>query len=205
LREAPEATDEELADRARRGDADAFEQLYARHAPALRREIRRRLPGSLRRKVAESDVIQMAFLGVHRNLSGFSGRGDGSFRAWLTRIVDHKVRNVLRSFVHVAKRSVRREVTDAQAMIAGPQPTPSAVAVAEELRGRIRHALERLPQDYRTVLRLVQEDGLRLAEAARIMERSPAAIEKLYGRALAKLAVLVETTGGGDGSGQPSR
>ena len=63
--------DEHLAARAREGDAHAFEVLFDRYAPALRAQVRRQLPGLLRRKVAESDVIQMAYLGAHQGLDGF--------------------------------------------------------------------------------------------------------------------------------------
>ena len=61
-------SDEELALRAQDGDDAAFQILFDRHAPALRRQIQRRLPPLIRRKVDESDVVQMAYLGVHRGL-----------------------------------------------------------------------------------------------------------------------------------------
>jgi RNA polymerase sigma-70 factor (ECF subfamily) len=199
----PEPTDEDLAARAGAGDESAFEALFRRHAPGLREQVRRRLPGLLRRKVAESDVIQMAYMGVHRSLPSFVDRGEGSFRAWLSRIVDHKVRDILRRYVGCEKRALDLEssgplVSDGDRM-PGAGPTPSAVAVCEELRERILLAMEELSEDYRHVLRLVQEEGLTLTEAGRRMGRSAGAAEKLYGRALAKLALAIREGEGGPG------
>ena len=84
---SPQATDEALIVRAREGDEEAFRLLVARHTPGLRTRIRRRLPALLRRKVAESDVIQSAYFTAYEKLAEFEDRGDGSFKAWLDRIV----------------------------------------------------------------------------------------------------------------------
>ncbi|MHC4470045.1 MAG: RNA polymerase sigma factor [Planctomycetota bacterium] len=200
----PHLLDEELVARARTGDESAFEALYSRHAPALRQQIHHRLPALLRRKVAESDVIQMAYLGVHQGLQGFSDRGEGSFKAWLRKIVDHKVRDLLRRYVHTEKRSVRQEVSGPLVSegdrAAKPGPTPSAVAVGEELKAQVLEAMRALPEDYRRVIRLVQEEGLTLSAAGERMGRSTGAAEKLYGRALARLAILIQGEGDGPGA-----
>ena len=57
--------------------------------------------------------------------------------------------------------------------------------------------MQALPTDYQRILRLIQEERLSLREAGERMGRSAGACEKLYGRALSKLAELVH--GGGDG------
>jgi RNA polymerase sigma-70 factor (ECF subfamily) len=188
-------SDEILAARARAGDEAAFRELCERHAPRLRPRVRRRLPTALRRKVSESDIIQDACLGAHLTLERFEDRGEGSFRRWLGRIVDHKVNDVLRKFLGTAKRGavgeVSRHARPETRNVAGGGPTPSQVAEASELEERVREALEELPEHYRLVIRLVREDGLTLAETADRMGRSAGAVEKLYGRALSRLAALV--------------
>ena len=83
-------TDELLARRAQGGDDEAFKELFDRHAPTLGRRIHARIPPLLRRKVDEADVLQMAYLSVHNDLDSFEPRGDGSFRAWLDSIVEHR-------------------------------------------------------------------------------------------------------------------
>jgi RNA polymerase sigma-70 factor (ECF subfamily) len=195
MHELEQLTDENLALRARQGDEIAFRVLFDRHAASLRRQIQRRLPPLVRRKIAESDVVQMAYLGVHRGLDGFESRGDGSFRAWLEQIVANKVLQVVRGYVETGKRSVGREESGSfhqrSPHAHGEDPSPSAIAVGEELRVRIEHGIAALPPDYREVFDLVQTDGLTLAEVGARMGRTPAAAEKLYGRALARLSALV--------------
>ena len=188
-------TDEALAQRAREGDEEAFGLLFERHAPALRNRVRRRLPALLRRKVAESDVIQMAYLRVHQHLDDFSDRGAGSFRAWLDRIVENQVADLLRRYVRTAKRGLDQEVSGPQPLsgggISGREPTPSMVAIGEELHRTVKAAMERLPEDYRLVLQLVQGETMTLAEAGERMGRSAGAAKQLYARAVARLSQLV--------------
>ena len=191
-------TDEELAQRAQAGDEDAFQALFHRHASALGRKIRRRLSPKLRRKVDEADILQMAYLAAHRGLGGFEPRGDGSFSAWLDQIVEHKILYVIRQYVQVEKRGLNREETGSfhQRAPAAPgrEPSPSGVAAAGELREQVEAALAVLPDHYREVIRLVQREGLTLAEAGERMDRTTAATAKLYGRALAKLAERIGLT-----------
>ncbi|MHC5032922.1 MAG: RNA polymerase sigma factor [Planctomycetota bacterium] len=187
--------------RVRAGDKAAFKELFERHAPALRARIRRQLPAALRRKASESDVIQVAYAGAFQNLASFEDRGDGAFKRWLAQIVDNKVKDLLRRYVGRAKRSIENEVSrpgrPATRNVAARQPSPSQHAMAAELAQKVRACMRELPDDYRLILRLVQEDGLSLREAGQRMGRSTEACEKLYGRALSKLANLVH--GGGDG------
>lgn len=191
-------TDEDLALSAQAGDEDAFQALFHRHAPALGRRIHKRLSPKLRRKVDEADVLQMAYLSAHRALKDFEPRGAGSFRAWLEQIVDHKILYVVRQYVQVAKRDLEREETGSfhqrSPAAHGREPSPSGVAAAGELRQRIEAALAQLPEHYREVIRLVQQEGLTLAEAGGRLDRSTAATAKLYGRALARLARQVGVT-----------
>ncbi|MHC4941221.1 MAG: sigma-70 family RNA polymerase sigma factor [Planctomycetota bacterium] len=197
-REGPDVTgetDEALIERARAGDDEAFGQLFERHAPLLRAKVRRKLPTALRRKVSESDVIQAAYLGVHKNIERFDDRGEGSFERWLHGIVDNKIRDILRHHFGAQKRGAQREVSRAARaetrQFVAREATPSAHAMAGELEGRVRQAMTQLSTDHRLVLRLVQEEGLTLAEAAEKIGRSSEAVRKLYARAISRLSDLV--------------
>lgn len=195
LRPGNEPPDEVLAARAREGDEIAFQILVDRHAPQLRQRIRRKLPATLRRKVSESDVLQVAYLAAHDRLARFEERGQGSFRAWVNQIVDHKVLEVLRRYLATAKRSVDREVSRGNRPdthnLGAHVASPSEHAVAGELQAKTRDAMRTLPDDYREILRLVQDEGFTLAEAGSRMDRSAGAAEKLYGRAIYRLTKAV--------------
>ncbi|MHC4932514.1 MAG: sigma-70 family RNA polymerase sigma factor [Planctomycetota bacterium] len=190
-------SDQDLVLRVRNGDEEAFRVLFDRHLGALRERLGRWLPTRLQRKVSESDVLQEARLVAYQRLSDFIEKGsDGSFRNWLLRIVELKVREAVRKHAQAAKRAVGREVTRGQrpdsAQFPAPHPSPSEVAVASELREQIGRALGALPPDYREILRLVREEGLTLREAAQRMNRSREAAKKLYGRALFRLTEVFE-------------
>ena len=195
-----ESTDEALAQRAREGDEDAFRELFDRYAPVLRKRVRRRLPALIRRKIAESDVVQMAYMSVHKSLPQYREQGEGSFRAWLWRILDRRIADVLRRYVETSKRSIGREVSGPQPLSGarriGREGTPSVIASGEELRSAIATALDHLSKDHRRILQLVQADGLTLSEAGKSMGRSTGAAKQLFARALSRLRRLVREGGG---------
>src|SRR5262245_59159359 len=106
---ASEPSNEELVLRVRDGDGDAARLLYDRHAPALRAQVRRKLPNALRAKVGESDIIQEAYLAAFLRVTQFEDRGSGSFERWLRGILDHKLLDEVRRHMEAERRAVRRE------------------------------------------------------------------------------------------------
>ncbi len=195
-----EPTDEELSRRIVAGDADAAGTLFDRHAAALRASVRARLPAAMRGKIGESDVLQEAWLAAYLNLGNFEDRGDGSFAAWLRRILDRKLVDEVRRHTEAAMRDARREerlATDGE-VPAEDQPSPSGEVAAAEQSAAVRAAVEGLPSDYAVVIRLIHQEGLTLVEAGQRMGRSADAVRKLYGRAL---ACLVDRAGGLESTG----
>jgi RNA polymerase sigma-70 factor, ECF subfamily len=192
MSESANSSDEELVRRVRAGDEAAARLLFERHLPALRAKASARLPTALRGKVAESDVIQDAWLAAFLDLARFEDRGDGSFGRWLRGIVEHKVREEASRHLGAAKRDARRDarlLTDEARSIPSPdQPSPSEAAMAGESAADLRSAIESLPEDHATVLRLVYLDGLTLVQTGERMGRSADAVRKTYGRALTRLA-----------------
>ena len=189
-------TDEELVRRTRAGDGDAARLLFSERVESLRAQVRRALPAILRRKVAESDVIQESFLVAFRRLAEFEDRGDGSFDAWLRKILDFKIREEARRYLRREKRAAGREVSRDQRKATGEFPgeheTPSIHAARREEHEAVLCAMKELRTDDREVLRLVHEEGLTVAEAAEHLGRSTEAARKLYSRAVGRLTKAVE-------------
>jgi len=183
-----ERTDEALFESARNGNDDAFRVLVERHAGGLRTYIDRRLPRALRRKISVADVAQEAHVVALRRALDFEDRGDGSFRKWLNKIAELKVKEAIRKHAGTAKRAAGREISRGKrpdtGQFVGDATTPSQAAIGAEAAEQVRQALETLPEDYREVLRLTREECLTLREAAARMGRSREAAKKLYGRAL---------------------
>jgi len=184
------SAEEELLRRVRAGDESAFHALCERYSGRLLARIEERLAPGLRRKVGASDILQDAYLVALERLASFEDQGEGSFGRWLGGIVKMKVREAAKRYGGTGKRAIGREVagSSAQDAVAGREPTPSEAAIGEETGRRARAAIADLPAPQREVLRLLHDLQLSLDEAARRMGRTPAAVQKLYERALASLA-----------------
>lgn len=192
--------DEDLVRQAQAGDHRALTVLMHRYQALLTRHAERQLPASLRPRVSIADVLQEAQVVVHERNHEFEDRGEGAFRNWLLKIVDFKVKEVLRRHLATAKRAVGREVPRSTSVrtahFVSGEPSPSQVAVGEELQGIARRAMNALPGDYRQVLKLTREQGMSLREVAACMGRSREATKKLYGRALSRFTEEFQRRGG---------
>ena len=173
------------------GDPAAAAILFERHLPKLRARVRRRLPAALKSKLGESDVIQESYLAAYMTLGQFEDRGDGSFARWLRGILQNKIAYEVRHLA-AGKRDARRETrlkTGAEPVTSTrPPKSASQAAMASQEASTLRAAIDGLPGDYGTVIRLVHLEELTLVEAGERMGRSAYTVRKLYGRALQRLA-----------------
>ena len=117
-------------------DERAVAHLFAEHAPAVERAVRR----VVRDPDLAADVVQDAWLHIHRGLPGF--RGEASFSTWAHRIAVNRARSALRS----AQRHERRRLP-----LDDTIPAPDRADGDPLLRQRLRTALRALPAGYRTV------------------------------------------------------
>src|SRR5512135_765628 len=81
--------DQQLVDRAQRGDKHAFELLVAKY----QRKLSRLLSRFIRDPSEVEDVAQEAFIKAYRALPSF--RGDSAFYTWLYRIGINTAKNYL--------------------------------------------------------------------------------------------------------------
>jgi RNA polymerase sigma-70 factor (ECF subfamily) len=192
--------DNALVERSRQGDETAFRTLCERHASTLRRGLERKMPARLRKRLSVADVMQEAYVTAYQRLDDYEGPHSGSFKRWLERIAEYKLKEAARHHLDAGKRAAAREMSRHQRpethAFGGREPTPSRHAEAAETAAAIDAAIEALPGDYATILRLVHEQGLTTTEAAERMDRSPEAARKLYGRAVSKLSERMERPDG---------
>ncbi len=191
-----EERDELLIERSLAGDEEAFRELYNRYSQEVLGYIRRRLPGKLRRRVSVADLLQDTYATAFQRLPDYEGPRETSFRHWILQIADFKLKACSRHHLDVAKRAANRELSrqlrPETHAFGGREPTPSAHAMAAETEVALDRAMRALPDDYRTILHLVHEQGYGIADAAEQMSRSVAAGRKLYGRAVDRLAEELE-------------
>jgi RNA polymerase sigma-70 factor (ECF subfamily) len=114
----------------------------------------------LRSGADAEDVAQEAMLRSYRFFHGFHG---GDARAWLLQIV----RNTC--FTWLEKNRRVKDMTEFDEESYGlPSPTPEALAIEGDNRGRLTHALESLPPRYREVIVLRELEGCSYKEIAAI-------------------------------------
>lgn len=173
----------EMIRRARSGDREALGQLLDRYRGYLRVLAERQIGGPLGRRLDASDVVQQTFLEAHRDFVAFQGASEPELAAWLERVLQHNVAQVIRDHANVAKRAVGREQplerpsdtsTGCGQPLAGEQSSPSQRAMRGESAVRLAHALDSLPPDQREAVRLRHLEGWTLEQIAQHLDLNDA-------------------------------
>lgn len=152
--------------------------LYAAHHLSMVR-LARLLVDDL---ATAEDVVQDAFLGLHRNRHSL--RDPGAAAGYIRRAVVNQARSTLR----------RRRTVRAHLKVAEPEVGPSADAdlmLAEEHR-EVLAALRLLPQRQREVLVLRFWSGLSEAEIAEVMDVSKGTVKSQASRGMKTLQKHLE-------------
>jgi RNA polymerase sigma-70 factor (ECF subfamily) len=165
--------------RAREGDPDAGGALLERIRPRVVLWCASRLPAALKPGFDPEDVAQDVLLAVHRALAEFRGCDSRSFHAWVFRVGENRIRDLL-DYAGADKRRL-------PAPRSFTQTSPSQAAMRKEAVEDLRRALDALPEDYRRVIRLRRIEERSVPDVAREMERSENAVRVLYCRALRAL------------------
>ena len=153
-----------LLDRARRGDARAFEQL----ALEIERPLYRHAARMLGHDDAE-DCVQDALLSAWKSLASFEGT---SFRAWVFRIVTNRALDRLRSRRRHPELPLDPPSEDDDssgwAEPAAPGPELAELASDREALRVVEEALWHIPADQRAALLLRDVEGFAYEEIATI-------------------------------------
>jgi RNA polymerase sigma-70 factor, ECF subfamily len=152
-----------------------------------------------RSRIDPSDIVQQTLLEAHAKAGQFHG-DDSALAAWLRKALVNNLRDAWRA-LRQAKRDIRREQALPEAveqssarlegMLAAPQSSPSQQAVRNEDLLRLADALTRLPEAQREAIVLHHLQGCSLAETARALERTDAAVAGLLHRGLKKLREIM--------------
>jgi RNA polymerase sigma-70 factor (ECF subfamily) len=199
----PDSDDtEQLLRLARAGDAQAFENLFARHRAYLCQVITFRIDPRIRPRLDPSDVVQEAQLEAFRRFRDFLERRPMSFRLWLRKTACERLGMLQRYHREAARRSVDREVglpgqsalRVVEQLLAGGS-TPSQNLDRAETARRVGEVLAQLSDTDREVLLLRNLEALSNQEVAEVLEIEPVAASQRYGRALLRLRKLLLASG----------
>ena len=175
--------EEQLVERARRGDAAAFEELVVTY-----QGIAFRTAYLLARNAADAEeAVQDAFVKAHRALARF--RAGAAFRPWLLAIVANEARNRRRSAGRRTALELRAREED---RFGGAAPSPEAALLAGEGRERLLRAVESLREDDRDVIACRYFLELSEEETAAALGLRRGTVKSRTHRALERLREAVE-------------
>jgi RNA polymerase sigma-70 factor (ECF subfamily) len=156
--------DQQLVERAQRGDKHAFELLVAKYQRRLGRLISR----FVRNASEAEDVTQDAFIKAYRALPSF--RGDSAFYTWLYRIGINTAKNHLVAQGRRAPTSTPFDADEAEdfedAALLHEVATPENELMSKQVVEVVNSSL----QELRTALTLREIEGLSYEEIAVVMD-----------------------------------
>lgn len=188
--------DQQLVERAQRGEKRAFDLLVIKY----QRRLARLLSRVLRDNADIEDVTQEAFVKAYRALSSF--RGESAFYTWLYRIGINTAKNFLssagrRPVTHSEAENSEGESVDVTVQIPDHH-TPESVLMNKEILATVNAAVERLPEELRVAIVLREMDGFSYDEIANAMNCPIGTVRSRIFRAreaiAAELRPLLDTT-----------
>ena len=133
-----------------------------------------------------ADAVQNAFISAWRNLSTYRG---GSFKAWVLRMVTNSCYDELRRKQRHPTSPIEPmietngEEMDSSDWLPSDDPTPEVSLEQAEVEHAIQHCLERLSPDFRTVVVMVDVQGMDYDEAARSIDSPLGTVKSRLARA----------------------
>jgi RNA polymerase sigma-70 factor (ECF subfamily) len=175
-------TDEQLAERVQKGDADSFGQLMERYEPKLMRYGRK----FLSEHEDITDIVQEVFINTYRNIQSFDvGQ---RFSPWIYRIAHN-------GFVNAIRKKSRTPffAVDFDSFVSHPIAPEESHSEAEtnEMKQMVEKGLEGIASKYREIVILYYLEELSYKEIADVLQvptgtvgirlrRAKEALKKVY-------------------------
>ena len=184
----------ELLQRCRRGQADAWDELFDLHYAAAGRFIFQ-LGSDFTQEDAE-EICQEVFLAVIRNIHSF--HGESQFQTWLFRIAANKARD-FRERRNAAKRgsghapiSLQAEDPETGLTLDPPAelPAPDEVIMTAEKMALVREALDHLGEPCREIIELRYFAELSYEELSGTLKLNPKTVSSRLSKCLDRLEGL---------------
>ena len=161
------------------GQDAALNDLMERHATPVFRFLCRMVGN----EADASDLAQETFVRVFRARASF--RTGEKFSTWLFTIAANLARNHFRWRSRHPNVSLEAESPDSEQTLGSTlpanDPAPNEQALAAERAAAVRAGVGKLPEDLREAIVLCEWEELSVADAARILETTPKAVEsRLY-------------------------
>ncbi len=183
---------------ARSGQSDALSQLLETHRSYLMLLARLQVDRTLQAKFDPADLVQETWLAAFEDFPTFRGMTAGEFAAWLRRILANRAafRGTQMRDVQLEARiekDLDRSSMDLAGLLPDRNSTPSAKASRREVSVLLADAIAQLSDDQREVIIRHGLEAQPIRDIAAILDRSEAAVWKLWARALLSLRQKVQS------------
>lgn len=170
---------------ARNGDLDSFNRLVLEYQNMAFNLAARMLNDD----DAAEDVTQTAFISAYRNLNTFRG---GSFRAWVLRMVsnaclDELRRRKRRPSISLEPINEDDEEMESPAWLADGTASPENELERSELQQALQNCLTGLPEEFRSVVVMIDVEGLDYQEVSLAIEKPLGTVKSRLARARLKM------------------
>ena len=177
LREWSPLSDEEVVARVLAGETALYEVLMRRYNQRIYRAIR----AILKDESEVEEVMQQSYVAAYSHLGQFTS--SAKFSTWLTRIaINEELARRRRAARLTAIEDVAR-LENAPMAEPDAAENPEERASRRELAGILEHAIDELPEMYRSALMLREIEGMNTAEAATVLSITEDALKMRLHRA----------------------
>jgi RNA polymerase sigma-70 factor (ECF subfamily) len=178
--------DTDLAERHRRGDGRAFEEVYARYSTMIY-NLALRMSGD---RESAADLTQDVFLRVYRHLGSF--RGNSTLKTWVYRVGLNQCRSRLSRKRH-PEQPLAEEGAEGVAPLPDTGRGPEEQAMAVEAAERVSGALAAIPLAFREAVVLRDLQGLEYEEIAELLHVPLGTVRSRIARGRDALRVALES------------
>lgn len=176
-----ELKDEEVVARVLSGETALFEILMRRYNQRLYRVSR----VILRDDSEAEDVMQDAYVRAYEHLNQFAGKA--AFATWLTRIAIHEALARKRRRGRLEELDALPMNGESMSIMKSPAPNPEDATATAQARDLLEEAIEKLPENYRTVVVLREVEEMSVADTASSLGVTEAVVKTRLHRAHAML------------------
>lgn len=174
-----------LIQAAKTGDLDSFNRLVLVYQDMVYSHAYR----IIGEEESADDATQTTFISAYNHINSFRG---GSFKAWLLRIVtnacyDELRRRKRRPTVPLEPLDDTGEEVESAHWMVDPGDQPEDQIQRVELQRAIQHCLDRLPDEFRTTVVLVDIQGLDYFETSQAIGKPIGTIKSRLARARLRL------------------
>lgn len=180
----------DVVEKAKKGDAKAFEKLYDEYYPKIFGYISRRV-GNVQ---IASDITSETFLKVLKKINTFVFQ-DIPFSAWLYRIATHEIANYYRQKTTYSLEKMQDEFGFE---IEDPRNLEEEFEIAQEeleknkMFALVSNILKTLPNHYQEVISLRFFEKKKTREISDILGKSEGTVKSLLSRGIEKLRLEME-------------